>query len=165
MGISAGQRHNHRSQPTLKYVSKITRNEQVVGSVPTGGSTTLLLDSVIKGMPSGRAGPDPGHRRLERSVERHHSVRELERATPLARWEVGGRSYSGAAACGCLLGEGPPVAAQPPIGRPRTRDNRCRPNNVPVRPPLAGHSVAAQRSSARAPAASASLATQAQTLA
>jgi hypothetical protein len=38
IGIATGQGHISRRKPTLKYVSKITRNEQVVGSIPTGGS-------------------------------------------------------------------------------------------------------------------------------
>ena len=47
IGISAGQRHIGRHQPTAKYASAVARNEQVVGSIPTGGSTNSQLNLMI----------------------------------------------------------------------------------------------------------------------
>jgi hypothetical protein len=46
-GISAGQRNISRHQPTGKYPSAVARNEQVVGSIPTGGSAKPQPSAMI----------------------------------------------------------------------------------------------------------------------
>jgi hypothetical protein len=70
-----------------KYASKITRNEQVVGSIPTGGSENPQLEAMIGGPGRGTATRRQGRRLPRRLCDRvlDHGIR-TEEARAL-RWD------------------------------------------------------------------------------